>query len=55
MKSDLEIAQSIEPKPITEIAESIGINEDELELFGKYIAKIDLGILDRIGNQKKGK
>lgn len=55
MKSDLEIAQSIEPKPIIEIAESIGINENELELFGKYIAKIDLGILDRIGNQKKGK
>jgi formyltetrahydrofolate synthetase len=55
MKSDLEIAQSIEPKPITEIAESIGINESELELFGKSIAKIDLGILDRIGNNKKGK
>jgi len=38
MKSDLQIAQKAKLKPITEIAASIGIKEDELDLYGKYKA-----------------
>src|SRR3990172_3772585 len=37
MKSDIEIAQAATMKPIREIAAGIGINDDELELYGKYI------------------
>jgi len=48
MKSDIEIAQAAKLKPITEIAREIGINEDELELYGKYKAKIELSILERL-------
>ena len=55
MKSDLEIAQSVQPKPIVEIAKGMGINEDELEFYGKYIAKIDLGIIKRLSRRKNGK
>ncbi len=45
MLSDIEIAQSVEPKPITEVAASIGVGEDDLELYGKYKAKIDYNVL----------
>jgi len=55
MKSDIEIAQAAKIKPRTEIAKSIGINEDELELFGKYKAKIELSILERLKNKPNGK
>lgn len=41
MKSDIEIAQQNEMKPILEIAEKLGIGQDELELYGKYKAKIN--------------
>ena len=41
MLSDIEIAQSTTLKPITEIAQKLGILEDELELYGKYKAKIN--------------
>ncbi len=40
MKSDIEIARSIALKPITEIADGLGIPQEELEPYGKYIAKI---------------
>ena len=52
---DLEIAQAAKLKPITEIARQIGIKEDELELYGKYKAKISLSILDRLKNKSQGK
>jgi len=52
---DLEIAQAAKLKPITEIARQIGINDDELELYGKYKAKISLSILDRLKDNKQGK
>jgi len=55
MKSDIEIAQAAKLKPITEIAKQIGINEDELELYGKYKAKIELSILERLKNKPNGK
>ncbi|MDP2911750.1 MAG: formate--tetrahydrofolate ligase [Candidatus Omnitrophota bacterium] len=53
--SDLEIAQTAKLKPIIEIAKRIGIKEDELELYGKYKAKISLSILSRIKNKPFGK
>ncbi|MFH1782132.1 MAG: formate--tetrahydrofolate ligase [Candidatus Omnitrophota bacterium] len=53
--SDLDIAQASKLKPIIEIGRQIGIKEDELELYGKYKAKIDLSILDRLKDRKQGK
>ena len=41
MLSDLEIAQLAEIKPVTEIANELGIDSDDLELYGKYKAKIN--------------
>ncbi len=46
MKTDIEIARSIKMKHISEIAASIGIDEDDIELFGKYKAKIPLKYID---------
>ena len=53
--SDLEIAQAAKPKPIEEIASKLGIHEDELEHHGKRKAKINLAILDRLGDRSSGK
>ena len=53
--SDLEIAQKVKMRPITEIAKKIGIKDDELELYGKYKAKVSLKILKRLKNKKNGK
>ncbi|MFA5337466.1 MAG: formate--tetrahydrofolate ligase [Candidatus Omnitrophota bacterium] len=55
MKTDIEIARAVKLKPITEIAEKIGIREDELELHGKYKAKVELSISKRIKNNPDGK
>ncbi len=55
MLSDLEIAQAATLKPITEIAEKLGIKDDELEPYGKHMAKIDLSILDRLKDKPNGK
>ena len=55
MKSDLEIAQEAQLKPITEIAEAIGIKEDELDLYGKYKAKVSPNILTRLKDKPQGK
>ena len=41
MKSDLQIAQEAKLKPITEIAESIGIKEDELDLYGSIVRDLE--------------
>lgn len=46
MKSDIEIAQSIKMRPIVEIAEKLGLPQDELELYGRYKAKIPLRFID---------
>ena len=40
MKSDIEIAREVTLRPITEIAAKLGLTEDEIELYGKYKAKI---------------
>ena len=44
-KSDIEIAQSVEMKPITEIAQTAGVADKYLEQYGKYKAKVDLSLL----------
>ncbi|KAF5380980.1 hypothetical protein D9615_003959 [Tricholomella constricta] len=53
--SDLEIARAQTPKPITQLAHEIGLLPDELESFGKYKAKVDLSVLDRLAHRKNGK
>ncbi len=55
MKSDLEIAQEAKLKPIVEIAKKIGLNEDDIELYGKYKAKIKLEVLEKLKNNPNGK
>ena len=40
MKTDIEIAQAAELIPITEVAQRIGIGQEDLEVYGKYKAKI---------------
>jgi formate--tetrahydrofolate ligase len=54
MKSDIEIAQAAKIRPVVEIAEKLGIPADELEMYGRYKAKIPLHFIDeeRIGNAK---
>ena len=53
--SDIEIAQAGKLKPIMQIAQELGIKENELELYGPYKAKIKLEIFDRIGKRPNGK
>jgi len=53
--SDLEIAQAADIWPITRIAREYGILEDELEMYGKYKAKVDLSILERLKDVPDGK
>ena len=48
--SDIEIAQNAKLEKIDRIAEKIGINDDYLEQYGKYKAKVDLSIFDRKKN-----
>lgn len=55
MLSDLEIAQRTRLKPISEIASLLGILEEELEPYGKYIAKITLSLLERLKDRPNGK
>ncbi|MGI5999180.1 MAG: formate--tetrahydrofolate ligase, partial [Lutispora sp.] len=53
--SDIEIAQKANMKDIRDIAKEWGILEDELELYGKYKAKVSLDIFKRLENKKDGK
>ena len=46
MKTDIEIAQAATMKPVTEIAQSMGISSDERELYGKYKAKLPLHLIE---------
>jgi formate--tetrahydrofolate ligase len=55
MLSSLEIAQSAVMRPIAEVAAEAGILPDELELFGRYKAKVELSILDRLADRPDGK
>ena len=55
MLSDIEIARNSDMKKITEVASLIGISESELELYGKYKAKLSDDLLKRLENKKNGK
>ncbi len=55
MLSSLEIAQGAAMRPITEVAEAAGILPEELELYGRYKAKVDLAILDRLADRPDAK
>lgn len=55
MKTDVQIAQEAKMLPISEIAGSLGIKEDELDLYGKYKAKVSLDVLSRLEDQPDGK
>jgi formate--tetrahydrofolate ligase len=55
VKSDIEIAQAAVMKPICEIAEKLGLNDDDIELFGKYKAKISNEALKKLKTKNDGK
>ena len=53
--TDIEIARNTELKPIREISHQLEIKEDELEQYGKYKAKINQKVIDRLEDKKNGK
>ena len=55
MLTDVQIAQSAKMEPIKEIAAKVGLSEDDLELYGKYKAKISLETIERLKDKKDGK
>jgi formate--tetrahydrofolate ligase len=55
MPSSLEIAQEATLRPIAEIAEELGLQPDEYDLYGKYKAKVDLSVVDRLADRPDGK
>ena len=55
MLSSLEIAQAAAMRPIADVAAEVGIEPDELELYGRYKAKVDLSILDRLADRPDAK
>lgn len=55
MKTDIEIAQEAKMKPIGEIAKQLGLEEEDLELYGKYKAKITSQVWERVKNHPDGK
>jgi formate--tetrahydrofolate ligase len=55
MPSSLEIAQEAQLRPIVELAEAAGLLPDEIEPYGRYKAKIDLGVLDRLAARDDAK
>ena len=55
MLSDIEIAYAANPKPIKEIAAKIGLSEDDISPYGKYIAKVPIENLEKLKDKKDGK
>src|SRR3982750_536762 len=55
MKSDIQIAQEAQPRPIVEIAEAAGLHEDELEVYGRYKAKVLPAAYERLRSRPDGK
>ena len=53
--SDIEIAMEQTPKPILQLAREVGLLTDELESYGKYKAKVELSVLERLEHRKNGK
>lgn len=55
MKTDIEIAQSVTLKPVTEIVEKVGISFDDIELYGKYKAKLSFDKINAVKDNAPGK
>ncbi|ALS37960.1 formate--tetrahydrofolate ligase [Enterococcus rotai] len=55
MKTDIEISKEVDLLPINKVAESIGLTDEDLELFGKYKAKIDFQTIQRLADNNEGK
>lgn len=55
MLTDIELAKQADIKPISDIAEKLGISADELEFYGKYKAKLPLSLLKKYENKEDGK
>lgn len=55
MKSDIQIAQESKMEEITKIAKKVGLEEDDLELYGKYKAKVKLDALERLADKSDSK
>ncbi|ALS00552.1 formate--tetrahydrofolate ligase [Enterococcus silesiacus] len=55
MKTDIEISQAIDLLPIKKVAQSIDLTNNDLELFGKYKAKIDFSTIQRLSKNQEGK
>ena len=55
MKSDVEIAQEANMKPIIQVAAELGLSENEVELYGKYKAKVTLGAWEKLKDRPNGK
>ena len=53
--SDIEIAMAQTPKPVASLALELGLLPDELESYGRYKAKVELSVLDRLAHRKDGK
>ena len=53
--SDIEIAQEAKMRPILEIAAELGLTEDDLDLYGKYKAKVHLDVIERFKDRPQGK
>lgn len=55
MKTDVQIAQEAQMKPIKEVAAHVGLSENDLELYGNYKAKIHLDVFDKLADKPDGK
>ncbi len=55
MKDDIEIAQQATLKPITSIAQDLGLSENDIDLYGKYKAKVSLDVYEKRKSKKDGK
>ena len=55
MMNDIEIAESAKVKDIREIASKIGLSEDEIQMYGRYMAKVPLASLEKLKDKKDGK
>ena len=55
MLSDIEIAQGCQMRPITEVAAAAGLDADDLELYGKYKAKLSADVWTKVKDKENGK
>ena len=55
MPSSLEIAQAATLRPIDDVADELGLEHDEVEPYGRYKAKVDLSVIDRLAERSDAK